>query len=85
MGEKVVKTREEILEAYQQIQNSYGKILEDKGVISEKLEDFVVGTPIGEGIYGEVSSLRGEDISLPADTVEFTKMMGDIRQDIDNH
>ena len=84
MGEKVVKTREEILEAYQQIQNSYGKILEDKGVISEKLEDFVVGTPIGEGIYGEVSSLRGEDISLPADTVEFTKMMGDIRQDIDN-
>ena len=84
MGKEVVKTKEEILAEYQKIQESYDKIIENKSVISDKLDDFVVGVPIGEGIYGDVSSLKGMDISLPSDTAEFTRVMGDIRQDIDH-
>ena len=65
MGETIQKTREEVLKEYQQIVTSYEAIMSNKKIINNQLQDCVVGVPIGEDVYGTVSSLNGPDISLP--------------------
>ena len=78
------KTKEQLMNEYGRVVDSYESILANKKVINKELQNFVVGSQIGEDTYGTVSSLKSVDISLPGKASDFTSVMGKIKSDIDD-